>query len=157
MQKTGWTNGSFFLVLSGLVWFGKSVLSMALITRMRSTTIFLCASLFWQTNKQPGDLRASLLLTSEKAVFCNDYDQEFFQSIEKLLSLSRNVLVYLDTLEPIRKLFQFLWEMLSPSRTFMILHKLLSLSRNIPDYLATWPWDPEGRRHGTSRGRALKS
>ena len=116
MQKTGWTNASFFLVLSGLVWFGKIFLPMALITRMRSTTIFLCASLFWQTNKQAGDLRASLLLTSEKAVFCNNYDQEIFESLEKLLSLSRNFLINLDTFEPIRKLFQSIWKILSPSR-----------------------------------------
>ena len=96
------------------VWSG--FLPMALITRMRSITIFLCASLFWQTNKQPSDLRASLLLTSEKAVFCNNYDQEMFESIEKLLSLSRNFLINLDTFEPIRKLFQSIWKILSPSR-----------------------------------------
>ena len=49
-----------------------------LIIRTQSTAIFLCIQPFsarWQTNKQPteqpGDPSASLLLTSEKAVFCN--------------------------------------------------------------------------------------
>ena len=48
---------------------------MALITRAQSTTILLCLRPFLhfdeRTPKQSGDLRASLLLTSEKAVFCN--------------------------------------------------------------------------------------
>ena len=51
-----------------------------LIIRTQSTAIFLCIqpfSAWWQTitTKQPGDPRASLLLTSEKAVFCKIYSQ----------------------------------------------------------------------------------
>ena len=63
MQKTGWTIHSFFLVLSGL----KKSFTLDVITRGQSTTIFLCIgpySAWWQTNDQPGDPRASLLLTS---------------------------------------------------------------------------------------------
>ena len=44
-----------------------------LIIRTQSTAIFLCIqpfSAWWRTNNQPGDPSASLLLTSEKAVFC---------------------------------------------------------------------------------------
>ena len=70
MQKTGWTIHSFFLVLSGL----KKSFTLDVITRGQSITIFLCIGPFLvtneRTNKQPGDPRASLLLTSEKAVFC---------------------------------------------------------------------------------------
>ena len=42
-------------------------------------TIFLCirpSSAWWRTTNQPGDPRASLPLTSEKAVFCNKNDKE---------------------------------------------------------------------------------
>ena len=67
MQKTGWTIHSFFLVLSGL----KKSFTLDVITRGQSTTIFLCIgpfSAWWRTNKQtneqPGDPSASLLLAS---------------------------------------------------------------------------------------------
>ena len=70
------------------------------------------------------------------------------------MSLSRNVLVYLDTLEPIRKLFQFLWKMFSPSRniydspqTFEPVQKHSRLSGNLamgPRGAA--PWYLEGPR-----------
>ena len=42
MQKTGWTNHSFFLVLSGL----KKSFTLDMITRGQSTTIFLCIGPF---------------------------------------------------------------------------------------------------------------
>ena len=63
MQKIGWTINSFFLILPGL----KKSFTLDVITRGHSTTIFLCIGPFsaWsRTNKQPGDPRASLLLTS---------------------------------------------------------------------------------------------
>ena len=76
MQKTGWTIHSFFLVLSGL----KMSFTLNVITGGQSTTIFLCIgpfSAWWrQTNKQPWNPSASLLLTGEKAVFCNFREQE---------------------------------------------------------------------------------
>ena len=70
MQKTGWTIHSPFLVLFGL----KKNFTLDVITRGQATTIFLCIGPFWhgnikQTNEQPGDPSAGLLLTSEKAVF----------------------------------------------------------------------------------------
>ena len=63
-----------FLVLSGL----EKGLTFDVITSGHLTIIFLCIGPFFhgdtqtndQTNKQPGDLSASLLLTSEKAIFC---------------------------------------------------------------------------------------
>ena len=69
MQKTGWTIHSPFLVLFGL----KKNFTLDVITRGQATTIFLCIGPFsaWsRTTEQPGDPRASLLLTSV-AVFCN--------------------------------------------------------------------------------------
>ena len=84
--------------------------------------------------------------------------------IKNFFSLSRNFWAYPETFWSIwtiwslsENCFSFFGKCSAHPETFMILHKLLSLSRNIPDYLATWPWDPEGRCHGTSRGRALKS
>ena len=71
MQKTDWTIHSFFLVLTGL----KKSFTLDVITRGQSTTIFLCIGPFstWsRTTEQLGDPRASLLLTSEKAVFCKN-------------------------------------------------------------------------------------
>ena len=59
MQKTGWTNYS-----SLPVW--KRVSPMDVVARGELTTIFLCIGPFsarWRTNNQPGDPRASLLLT----------------------------------------------------------------------------------------------
>ena len=59
---------------SGLVW--KRVSPMDVITMGQSTTIFLCIwpfSAWWRTSNQPGDPSASLLLVSEKAVFCNKW------------------------------------------------------------------------------------
>ena len=76
MQKTGCTNHSSFLVKSGL----EKGFTLDLITRGQSTTIFLCIgpfSAWWrQTNKQPWNPSARLLLTGEKAVFCNFREQE---------------------------------------------------------------------------------
>ena len=49
-----------------------------LIIRAQSTAIFLCIQPFsaWsRTNEQPGDPSASLLLTSEKAVFCKKFSE----------------------------------------------------------------------------------
>ena len=76
MHKTGWTNYSSFLV-----WYGNRFLPMALITWTDSITIFMSVEVdevifeLWQTNKRPANQvnqeQASLLLTSEKAVFCN--------------------------------------------------------------------------------------
>ena len=63
MQKTGWTIHSPFLVLFGL----KKNFTLDVITRGQATTIFLCIGPFsaWsRTTEQPGDPRASLLLTS---------------------------------------------------------------------------------------------
>ena len=63
MQKTGWTIHSPFLVLFGL----KKNFTLDVITRGQATTIFLCIGPFsaWSwTTEQPGDPRASLLLTS---------------------------------------------------------------------------------------------
>ena len=63
MQKTGWTIHSPFLVLFGL----KKNFTLDVITRGQATTIFLCIGPFsaWsQTNEQPGEPSASLLLTS---------------------------------------------------------------------------------------------
>ena len=58
---------------SGLAW--KSVSPMDVITLGQSTTIFLCIRPFSMRTKQPtkqqGDPSASLLLTSENAVYCN--------------------------------------------------------------------------------------
>ena len=75
MQKTGWTIHSSFLV-----WIWKRISFWDMITRGQWTTIFLCIgpfSVWWQPNegttKQPGDSSASLLLTSEKAVFCKKH------------------------------------------------------------------------------------
>ena len=84
--------------------------------------------------------------------------------IKNFFGLSRNFWAYPETFWSIWTLWSLSENCFSPfgkswahPETFKILHKLLSLSGNIPDYLATWPWDPKGRRHGTSRGRALKS
>ena len=60
MQKTGWTIHSPFLVLFGL----KKNFTLDVITRGQATTIFLCIGPFWHGHEQPGDPRASLLLTS---------------------------------------------------------------------------------------------
>ena len=55
----------------------KNGLPMALITRMQSTTTFLLQGHFGRVttndDKHTGDPGASLLLISEKAVFCNYY------------------------------------------------------------------------------------
>ena len=62
-QKTGWTIHSSFLVWSRL----KKSFTLDVITRGQSTTTFLYIgpfSAWWQPNNQPGDPRASLLLTS---------------------------------------------------------------------------------------------
>ena len=63
--------------MSDLVW--KRVSPLDVIIRVQSTAIFLCtwpfSAWWWRTNNQPGDPRASLLLTSEKAVFCKIYWQ----------------------------------------------------------------------------------
>ena len=67
-----------------LVWSRKGVSTIDVITRGQSTAMFLCIgpfSAWWQPTKEPGDPRSSLLLTSEKSVFCNFYSQtvEFCQ------------------------------------------------------------------------------
>ena len=62
----------------GLVWSRKGVSTIDVITRGQSTAMFLCIgpfSAWWQPTKEPGDPRSSLLLTSEKSVFCNFYSQ----------------------------------------------------------------------------------
>ena len=84
MHKTGWTNYSSFLV-----WSGKRFLPMALITWTDSITIFMSVEVdevifeLWQTNKRPANQvnqeQASLLLTSEKAIFCNIVRVQLFQ------------------------------------------------------------------------------
>ena len=62
--------GQLFLI-PGLVW--KRVSPLDAILRAQSAAIFCIwpFSAWWRTNGQPGDPIASLLLTSEKAVFCD--------------------------------------------------------------------------------------
>ena len=63
---------------SSLIWNWVSL--MEVITMVQSTTTFLCIRPFWawwhptqRTTNQPGDPCASLLLTCDKAVFCNNH------------------------------------------------------------------------------------
>ena len=84
MQKTGWTKNLSLLLTwiycgDGLVWYflvwsGKGILPMDVITKAQSTAISCVWDHFRDGDKgtptQPGDPRASLLLTTEKAVFC---------------------------------------------------------------------------------------
>ena len=70
MQKTGWTIHSSFLVLPGLE---KGFILWSLGDNEQP---FSCVLGHFRhgdnrTTKQPADPSASLLLTSEKAVFCN--------------------------------------------------------------------------------------
>ena len=71
MQKTGWTNCSSFLV-----WYGKRFFTLNVVTGGAIQSHFhVNEAIFGMvTNKQPNiqldDPSASLLLTSEKAVFC---------------------------------------------------------------------------------------
>ena len=66
MQKTGSTIRSSFLVWCSL----EKGFTLDLTTRGQSTTVSYVLGHFWHGD-QPGDPSASLLLTSEKAVFCN--------------------------------------------------------------------------------------
>ena len=63
-------HGQLFLI-PGLVW--KRMSPLNAIIRATSAAIFCIwpFSAWWRTNGQPGDPIASLLLTSEKAVFCD--------------------------------------------------------------------------------------
>ena len=77
MQKTGWTNHSSFLVLLSGFQFGWIHWG-AVNNHFPVIWLFLS---WWQTNKQTndqiGDPSASVLSTSEKAVFCKIYQFTF--------------------------------------------------------------------------------
>ena len=102
MQKTGWTINFFFLVLSGL----KKSFTLDVITRGQSITIFLCIGPFlawWQTNeqtnKQPGDPRASLLLTNVRR-------QSFAMSSSVKLQLGLRISIHVLL---IKRSFVYIW------------------------------------------------
>ena len=58
---------------SGLVWKRVSLVDVIIMQQSRTIFLSICPfSAWWQPNEQQCDPRASLLLTSEKAVFCKN-------------------------------------------------------------------------------------